>query len=61
MQLFKRLGIRPAQRAQKPDAVQEEELLAQVTREPVGDELFYDATRHSGTDRAAVQSAAKLI
>jgi biotin synthase len=45
MQLFKRLGIRPAQRAQKPDQVQEEELLAEVNRQSEPSELFYDATR----------------
>ena len=45
MQLFKRLGIRPAQRAQKPDQVQEEELLAEVSRQSEPAEMFYDATR----------------
>jgi hypothetical protein len=45
MQLFKRLGIRPRQRAQKPDQVQEEELLAEVNRQSEPSELFYDATR----------------
>jgi biotin synthase len=45
MQLFKRLGIRPAQRAQKPDQVQEEELLAEVNGQNESDEIFYDATR----------------
>ncbi|MEZ6933139.1 biotin synthase BioB [Aeromonas sp. S19(2024)] len=45
MQLFKRLGIRPALRAQKPDQVQEEELLAEVNRQSEPSELFYDATR----------------
>lgn len=45
MQLFKRLGIRPAQRAQKPDQIQEEEILAEVSRQNAPDEMFYDATR----------------
>ena len=45
MQLFTRLGIRPAQRAQKPDQVQEEELLAEVSRQSEPTEMFYDATR----------------
>ncbi|MFM5741717.1 biotin synthase BioB [Aeromonas veronii] len=45
MQLFKRLGIRLAQRAQKPDQVQEEELLAEVSRQSEPTEMFYDATR----------------
>jgi biotin synthase len=45
MQLFKRLGIRPAQRAQKPDQVQEEDLLAEVSRQNEPAEMFYDATR----------------
>lgn len=45
MQLFKRLCIRPAQRAQKPDQVQEEELLAEVSRQSEPAEMFYDATR----------------
>ncbi|MCZ0750912.1 biotin synthase BioB [Aeromonas enteropelogenes] len=45
MQLFKRLGIRPAQRAQKPDQVQEEELLVEVSRQNEPRDLFYDATK----------------
>ncbi|WP_111911213.1 biotin synthase BioB [Aeromonas media] len=45
MQLFKRLDIRPAQRAQKPDQVQEVELLAEVSRQSEPTEIFYDATR----------------
>ncbi|SIQ84516.1 biotin synthase [Aeromonas sp. RU39B] len=47
MQLFKRLGIHPAQRAQKPDAMQEEELLGSLARQvvaPTASDLFYDAT-----------------
>ncbi|MNP40926.1 hypothetical protein D3C76_1345990 [compost metagenome] len=59
MQLFKRLGIRPAQRPQKPDAVQTEELeaelLAQARRAPGVDDLFYDATR-TAPSRAAESS-----
>ena len=45
MQLFKRLGIRPAQRAQKPDQVQGRSCWPRVSRQSEPSELFYDATR----------------
>ncbi len=48
MQLFKRLGINSEQVAQKPDAIQESELLNQVVEQvaarPAEDDLFYDAS-----------------
>ncbi|OEF61401.1 biotin synthase BioB [Enterovibrio norvegicus] len=47
MMLFKKLGINSEQRAQKPDAVQEESLLAEVAERvasrPGKDDLFYEA------------------
>ncbi|MEZ9525553.1 biotin synthase BioB [Enterovibrio norvegicus] len=48
MMLFKKLGINSEQRAQKPDAVQEESLLAEVAERvasrPGKDDLFYEAS-----------------
>lgn len=48
MQLFKRLGINSEQVSQKPDVIQESELLDQVVEQvaarPAEDDLFYDAS-----------------
>ena len=48
MMLFKKLGINSEQRAQKPDAIQEETLLAEVAERvaarPDKDDLFYEAS-----------------
>lgn len=48
MQLFRKLGINSEQAAQKPDAVQEENLLNQVAERvasrPGKDDLFYEAS-----------------
>ncbi|WP_061039400.1 biotin synthase BioB [Vibrio coralliirubri] len=48
MQLFKKLGINSQQVAQKPDEIQENELLDQVVERvaarPAKDDMFYDAT-----------------
>ncbi|CAH0533422.1 Biotin synthase [Vibrio stylophorae] len=48
LQLFRTLGINTEQRAQKPDLIQEDELLTQVNERiaarPTADDLFYDAT-----------------
>ncbi|MEZ8017747.1 biotin synthase BioB [Vibrio splendidus] len=48
MQLFKKLGINSQQVAQKPDEIQENELLDQVVERvvarPTKDDMFYDAT-----------------
>ncbi|MDN3715687.1 biotin synthase BioB [Vibrio breoganii] len=48
MQLFKKLGINTLATSQKPDQIQEHELLEQVTERvaarPTKDDLFYDAT-----------------
>ncbi|MEL3925830.1 biotin synthase BioB [Aeromonas enteropelogenes] len=56
MQLFKRLGIRPAQWAQKPDQVQEEELLAEVSRQSEPRDLFYDATKTKTSSASGARS-----
>ena len=45
MQLFNRLGIRPEQRVQKPDLMQEQELRDAVLEQQDEQELFYDATK----------------
>ncbi len=45
MQLFNRLGIRPEQRVQKPDLMQEQELREAVLEQQDERELFYDATK----------------
>ena len=45
MQLFNRLGIRPEQRVQKPDLMQEQELREAVLEQQDEQELFYDATK----------------
>lgn len=45
MQLFNRLGIRPEQRVQKPDLVQEQELREAVLEQQDEQELFYDASK----------------
>lgn len=44
-QLFNRLGIRPEQRVQKPDLMQEQELRDAVLEQQDEQELFYDATK----------------
>lgn len=48
MQLFKKLGINSQEVAQKPDEIQENELLDQVVERvaarPTKDDMFYDAT-----------------
>jgi biotin synthase len=48
MQLFKKLGINSVEIAQKPDEIQESELLDQVVERvaarPTKDDLFYDAS-----------------
>ena len=48
MQLFKKLGINSQEVAQKPDEIQENELLDQVVERvaarPAKDDMFYDAT-----------------
>ncbi|MEZ9490324.1 biotin synthase BioB [Vibrio breoganii] len=48
MQLFKKLGINTLATSQKPDQIQEHELLEQVNERvaarPTKDDLFYDAT-----------------
>ncbi|MCC4797245.1 biotin synthase BioB [Enterovibrio norvegicus] len=48
MMLFKKLGINSEQRAQKPDEIQEETLLAEVAERvaarPDKDDLFYEAS-----------------
>ncbi|WP_456297182.1 biotin synthase BioB [Vibrio sp. AK197] len=48
MQLFKKLGVNTHQVAQKPDEIQESELLdqvvSQVAARPTKDDLFYDAS-----------------
>lgn len=45
MQLFNRLGIRPEQRVQKPDLMQEQELREAVLEQQDEQELFYDASK----------------
>ncbi|MGL4206699.1 MAG: biotin synthase BioB, partial [Aeromonadaceae bacterium] len=45
MQLFKRLGIRPEQRVQKPDAMQEQAIREAVLEQSEESELFYDASK----------------
>ena len=45
MQLFNRLGIRPEQRVQKPDLMQEQELREAVLEQRDEQELFYDASK----------------
>jgi len=45
MQLFNRLGIRPEQRVQKPDLMQEQALREAVLEQQDEQELFYDATK----------------
>lgn len=45
MQLFNRLGIRPEQRVQKPDLMQEQELREAVLEQQDEQTLFYDATK----------------
>ncbi len=45
MQLFNRLGIRPEQRVQKPDLMQEQALRDAVLEQQDEQELFYDATK----------------
>lgn len=45
MQLFNRLGIRPEQRVQKPDLMQEQELREAVLEQQDEQALFYDASK----------------
>ena len=45
MALFRRLGINPESRVQKPDAMQEQAILEAVMESQEEDELFFDATK----------------
>ena len=45
MQLFRRLGIRPEQRTQKPDLMHEQAIREAVMEKQEESELFYDASK----------------
>ena len=52
MQLFRRLGIRPEQRMQKPDVMHEQAIREAVMEQQEEDELFYDASKPRATAQA---------
>ena len=53
MQLFRRLGIRPEQRTQKPDLMHEQAIREAVMEKQEESELFYDASKPRSSAKAS--------